>query len=943
VLNTVGSTTDLSLTIDSTAGAGGQGGSRGFLFSSTAVDGDGGLGGGASAMVDAEGQGDILITADVQGGNGGDDGGLFGGSVGTSAGDGGSATIDGVRAVSNSATGEVEVRLTAAGGNGGDGVNTGNGGAAIIDNVTTAVSNSPTGEVTVRLTATGGNGGDATSFSSNGGNGANAIINNVIDATASSDILIVQIANGGRAGAGAVDGVAGNAFSGATTTESTDNLTVIADANGGFAPDRDNGVGGTGEGDVNITNLVGNASATVDVQGGLGGQGGTGIGRAVATGGGSGTTASARAEVDGGGGGNGGVGGDAMGFAEGVNSGSGQANSVVFANADSLLFGQGGAADGQARATVVGTGRATATVNVQGGSGSDNNGIGGSATGDAYAESTLGDANASVALMQGGGSDVRNFDLSAVNAGDGRSFNGGVTAAGSAGGLLSLNFNTSSGRGGDVDTLGNGNGGNGGSATSQFQSSDLNSGGDNVRLTGRISSGGGGTGRGTGDGGASGDASVGYDIADTGDVSSDLTVIAGSGGTAFGLGDGGNSGNANFNLRATSTTNGLVNISSNVQSGVAGSAETGAAGDAGDATSDLFGTSHGGDVSVDSFAWASDGGRNFGTGLAGDGGDARANAVALTSQGAATAEASTIGGTGGSGNVQGIGGDGLSSAFADNRFIGLGNGGSARAEADARGVTGRAEATAVTGNSEFGLVQINSVAEGVVVDALSLTRVGGGVFNGDDGFIADDLPRFNAGGQIVVAPDNIPISSCSSCGVSNDLLTLLGLNDNTDTDSVLAVGSFAGTSIDGAATLATSEARFRIGIDPSAADDLLLGFFGGSANGVALGQIDLTVDIEGFDTFEVSFTDEINANNFFTDTVINLGDFANINLLAGVGVLEGTVTFDYFAGANEGSYFFNYAIAGTQTAELAAIPEPSTLPLICTAVAMLVGRRRRTR
>ena len=344
----------------------------------------------------------------------------------------------------------------------------------------------------------------------------------------------------------------------------------------------------------------------------------------------------------------------------------------------------------------------------------------------------------------------------------------------------------------------------------------------------------------TGSGGEGGDSFVEFNLADTGDITvSNFLVTAGNGGSALQasgnvFADGGDAGDAEFRLSAESTGSGDVNIGSNVQGGNGGltTATNGDQGDGGFATSLLEGLSNGGEVTVNSSATSGPGRDNTGFGRVGFGGNAIADAIAVTTQQSATAEASTNSGSGGV--AGGLNGVGTATAFADNRFSGTGDGELATATANATGIFGTANSNAVTGNNIFDLTEVVSLAQGEFVRSFSSADIGG---NLDSPIVVpgSTVGSNFVGGQLLAAPDSIPGTTTSCfCEPISSLISNLGLNDANDTDSVLAVGRFSGSSFDGVDNSPeaglVSEANFRIGVDTATADDLLIGFFEGTDN-----------------------------------------------------------------------------------------------------------------
>lgn len=252
---------------DNRAFVGGGAGGNGGAAATGGIGGNGGAGGDAYATATSStSDGTGSATASAGGGAGGNGGGVLPGQTATggNGGNGGDASA--------SATGtNASVSVTARGGNGGSAVTSGNGGDGGSATIGTVTSVSTTGgAASATANVRGGDGGNGYGAGYAGGNGGSVSLVNAVDADTTGSLSLEQVAQGGNAGYaynGAAYGLAGNAHSELRKTHSAAQLFVTTRAFGGYS-----GAGPAFHGDATAiaeaVNLTGSADATAQAGGG---------------------------------------------------------------------------------------------------------------------------------------------------------------------------------------------------------------------------------------------------------------------------------------------------------------------------------------------------------------------------------------------------------------------------------------------------------------------------------------------------------------------------------------------------------------------------------------------------------------------------------------------------------------------------------------------------
>ena len=638
----------------------------------------------------------------------------------------------------------------------------GNGGTASIGN---AFVESTDGTADLNATVVGGNGGNGNGTAVSG-NGYSIALDNVIDGEAANGIL--------RLNQRAVGGSAGGGFSGLTGESGSATSQLNVDKAAGFLQTTANAAGGQGgsvggnatannisQNTTNGANIVANATAGDGDSGGQAtafsegtvGFGSVGV-NSFANGGDSSVLA----------------GGSATSESIAVHSDSGDASASSTSNGgEATQPGLGGNANATSNTIVQGAGTAQANAAAWGGIGR------GQAVASAWAESgTL--AISSANEFAGDGVDGNFFREGQ----DGLDLTQGIIASGSAGESLSVSQLANAGDGGSA---GNDNivVGNGGNASSSYISNDVNVGdGENVELTLRANGGFGGDRTGDLDSGNGGSSSLEIAAFDSGNFDSNSFVTAGNGGDVSpilnGTGNGGFGGEAIADIQVGSTGSGDVSASLSTIGGAGGDAPRGDAGRGGDATGNLAATSNGGLVTASNFLTAGRGGDSdsfFESQRSGDGGNAFSSVVATTTMAEASAFSTAIAGQTGISNNDLLGTEGTASsiAIANNRFTGTNAGGIATAHAVAQGLSGMATATAISGNSIFENLQVETITPvSNRVDALSVVGIG------DHQLTLEDLRNAESGGYVVASPDTQTVESFLEFRNSQELLSTFVLS-----------------------------------------------------------------------------------------------------------------------------------------------------------------------
>lgn len=582
--------------------------------------GDGTAGSGAIASATS---GDPANTATATGGRGGNGGtGGFGfplGSNGGQGGDGGDGGAALATAITNVATGSGAATATANGGEGGNGGigggaanggipgEGGDAGAGGLAAAAASVVNSGSGAATVNATAIGGDGNygnyNSETVAGDGGDGGAALLGVVSGSSVSGEVSVTGRAFGGRGGEGYKSGNAGDGAS-VSLIDSVDGSTsgeliLLQQARGGAS-----GLVYTGEngiaGDA-FSSLTKHASSSLLELDSLAN---AGIG-------GDRTATSGQAA--------------AGGTATAVAIGSNDAGNVVL-GADARGGGGGNARDG-----------------ADGGDG-----------GDAYlvTEATaIGDFGAYTdsSATGGNGGDVLNGNGS--SGGSGGDADSHSSAVSTENAWITVSDSARGGFGGSVDS-GTGSGGAGGHATSSASGS--NAGEKRVYVAVEATGGSGGSGSGVGEAGASGGTA---DVAATGASTGggyvwvEADVYGGAGGFGTNGAKGGAGADVDIVDVVSGSTAGRLQLDQSAVAGRGGAADTAAIGlgSAGNATSVLTATNHGGDnIEGSSSATGGAGASTLVSGASGDGGTGDA-VIALTDAGDVKAVATARGGQGGQG------------------------------------------------------------------------------------------------------------------------------------------------------------------------------------------------------------------------------------------------------------------------------------------------------
>ncbi|MEX0612499.1 MAG: hypothetical protein WD229_10300, partial [Pirellulales bacterium] len=470
----------------------------------------------------------LTLESQATGGNG-----SLRGHSDDAGGDGADATV--VASGTKISNGNLFVNGRATGGNGGSslggsGFAGGDGGRGGDANSLSYGSNDGSGDVTVDDSAIGGAGGDAKSEGFRAGDGG----------AAQSTATAITTGNGTtEAKASQTGGAGGTGLSG-------------ADGGDGAYSTLSNAVSGTSDGLLKL-GQVATGGAAGGSHGGSVGLAGDALSQLTATDpGGGGLNLSPHAFGGAGGTGNDGTGGGDGGSA--TASGTGTAEGDVFID----VISNGGSG---------GRTFANETTGIAAGDG------GLSTMSFAVANSTSGDATASVTQRGGdGGFGSKYFNGTVVaNGGNGADSILGTAPSGSAAGTLTLNQYAVGGVGGGSD---GGTVGVAGLAESILAA--LNPTATELIGVSSASGGAGGTGIGGSDGGAGATAIAGIDFELAGDITATATAIGGQGGNANGGGTAGDGSAASLGLvRGVSTAGGAVLVTGNLTGGAGGDAPSG--------------------------------------------------------------------------------------------------------------------------------------------------------------------------------------------------------------------------------------------------------------------------------------------------------------------------------------------------------------------------------
>jgi hypothetical protein len=646
----------------------------------------------------------------------------------------------------------------------------------------------------------------------------------VADAATAADSSNTATATGGNGGGAGAAGAGGNAQATATTTlvsAGATSASATAVGGGGNAPFP--GEGGSGGAATATGDDSGGAdvSVTASATGGAGGggdmaNGGSG-GAATATGDGSGDNVSVQVSATGGAG-----------------------NGGLYAGS-----GNGGVANG-ATATADGVTSALASVIQTGGDG------GGSRFGGTGAASTL------------------------TNAVNGKTDDGSLT----------LEQSAIAGSGG-YSSLTQGVGGSAADSSLTFDDTQNATQSASVTVDVDATAGAGGGGEGAGGGG---DATAGATIKGA-DVNVSVGANGGSGGSGVDFGGEGGTANATANVTSTS---GPATATLSATGGNGGGGGTGGAATANGLVS--------GPTQVSETVSATGGAGGSGGGA---GGLATATGQATSSAGPATANVTATGGAGGSGNPGNGGAGGAATATADvtsaaglataNATANGGSGGlgtpyqngtvgSASATSTAVGMSVSSNATAIGGGSASALAG-GTAASGTISVAASSSAVEGDLVTADSAAasgagsgassaeaaasIGVAAPSLAAGNQALALIDGAPgAGSVSAITSANSNIAAAFATDPT----YFGIAELGGASTAAVASPETISADVELTVDmQSSADDLVLGFYDGTAAGAGLSNLTLTVTANGTVDLTKSFDSLASLDDYFTDNAVGPG------------------------------------------------------------------------
>ena len=824
-----------------------------------------------------------------------------------SAGDGGNATASG----DITDSGSVELNVVAFGGSVFPTRDspTVTGGQAIIPN---ARAVSIGGNAAVTALAFGGS-VDTESFSGGINQGQSVSLNNVANGNAATRLDLRQDAIGG-VGNGPL-GIGGDASSVLDRTFAipTVNATTLA-------------VGFNSTSTTQITNQSGDvrtdATATTN-------QGGTAIADSVAIAVTNDTNATANAAVTQ-------VSTSALGSPDAIGminvasseavhetSGTASANTTV----DIRTSGSGDLstiAEGHSRATVAGSGDATATTTVVGAIG------GGNVTGTAYAESQS-FARSNLSLTA---SDGLNAIRTRIDGADGQDIQIEELAGGRGG--LGFESTTTIRGGGGGSARSGGVTGDGGDAGVTLSHSSANTGGGSAFYIVDVTGGQGGSHTGgvaeSVDGGRGGDALTDIEFTNVGAMGARVVAETrgGAGGRAS-LGVGGGGGNATGRIHLQSAVEADLFSENTVIAGNGSLSSGSTRGVDGDAIGSAIAESNGGlAIAIDRVVAGSPGISRV------DGGNARSEAIARTQ--AADSLAVSIATTTIDDSQSGLGmptdDQSIAVAQSDNTYTGTKVGGRSLAIAGGSGDRFNANAVARTGNDIHRQVQIRSEVRGRgnLTETVSQVRIGGIVTT------IDDASTIRNAAHMVVDPDEIlPMNTRFDSDAPTDFTEFLSVYDSagtSDTNNIIAAGTYRSQYGDSDTLDSMSrkvEMDFDLAFDPTP-NDLVLGFYDPSISNT-IERLTLGIDIEGLASTQYVFDDSVELFDFFNFGTISLGKLGDLQRV------DGTISLD-FVTSQPGQFIgVNYVLGSG----VVAVPEPTTTTvLVGTSLMVLVRRRRRS-